>query len=207
MPVWIRPAVLIASLMMLPAHVLAEAPAEPGPRERLEGAYTTIAEVTALVETQEQLVSELTSRMAEFLDYNTFAARALKGRWKKLNASQKKRFTKHFKDLLLQTYSKRFKPRTTFEVTYRGDTQWLGEDRALGEVHTTVTGTRAAADVSYLFARTGRTKTWRIVDITVDEVSMAQNWRRQFVRVMDKDGFASLVKRIRSKTEASAGKH
>ena len=206
MSTWIKSALLITSLLMLPTSALGEAPQEPGPRERLEAAYTTIAEVTAKVKTQEELVSELTAKMSEVLDYKAFAARTLKGRWKKLNSAQKKRFTKHFKELLLRTYSKRFKPQTTFEVAYRGDTHWLGEDKALGEVHTTVTGKRAAADVSYLFARDGRTKAWRIVDITIDEVSMAQNWRRQFLRVMDKEGFASLVNRIRSKADASSSK-
>jgi len=206
MTTWTPTALLLAALLTLPTSALGQTPEEPGPRERLEEAYTTIAEVTATVKTQEALVSELTARMAEVLDYKAFAARTLKGRWKKLNSTQKKRFTKHFRELLLRTYSKRFKPQTTFEVTYRGDTRWLGDDKALGEVHTTVTGTRAAADVSYLFARDGRTKAWRIVDITVDEVSMAQNWRRQFVRVMDKEGFSSLVDRIRSKAEASSAK-
>ena len=149
MTTWTSTALLLAALLMLPTSALGQTPEEPGPRQRLQDAYATIAEVTARVKTQEELVSELTSRMEEMLDYKAFAARTLKGRWKKLSGTQKKRFTKHFKELLLRTYSKRFKPQTSFEVTYRGDTRWLGDDKALGEVHTTVTGTRAAADVSF----------------------------------------------------------
>jgi len=201
---WITAGTLFTTLFLLSSPALAETRAEEDPRVRLEAAYETIATITAQVETQEQLVSQLTAKMTEILDSEAFAARTLKGRWKKLSQSQRKKFTKHFKALILKTYSKRFKPRARFEVEYRGDTRWLDEARTLGEVHTTVKGTRAAADVSYLFTRGSQGKVWRIVDITIDEVSMAQNWRRQFVRIIDKEGFSSLISRIRSKTEASS---
>jgi phospholipid transport system substrate-binding protein len=197
---WTRRCALVVALLLASPVALGEGRPEGDPRARVEAAHATILEITGRVETREQLVGEITEKMNELLDYEAFAARTLKGRWKKLNASQRKRFTKHFKALIIQTYSKRFKPKTTFEVEYRGPTTWMDEAQTRGEVHTTVKGTRAAADVSYLFAAGQRGKVWRIVDITVDEVSMAQNWRRQFLRVIDKQGFAALVKRIRDKT-------
>ena len=97
---WMTVGILFTTLFLLSSPALAETKAEDGPRVRLEAAYETIATITAQVETQEQLVSQLTAKMTEILDSEAFAARTLKGRWKKLSQSQRKKFTKHFKALI-----------------------------------------------------------------------------------------------------------
>ena len=48
-------------------------------------------------------------------------------------------------------------------------------------------------------ATVGSSVAWRAVDITIDEVSMARNWRGQFRRILDRDGFDVLIQKIEKK--------
>ena len=193
---------MMASLLLVLTASPAVASPQGDPRDMVSDAYKEIAETAKSATDQEQLVNDLTRQMDERMDYQAFSARTLKGKWTKLGATQKQKFIKHFKKLVLRTYAKRFKPGSTFDVTYREETAWLSDERDLGEVRTTVSSKKAGADVDYLTAWNKKSKSWRIHDITVDEVSMSRNWRRQFVRVINDEGFDALIKRIRAKTEA-----
>mgnify|MGYP001272080491 CR=1 FL=1 len=178
---------------------MAEPP--PDPRQTIEEAYKNIAVAAREATDQKALSKQLIDEMDARMDHQGFSARTLKGKWDRLSASQRARFIKHFKRLVIHTYAKRFKPGASFEVEYRDATRWLDESKTRGEVMTTVMGEKAGADVDYLVRWDKRKKTWKIIDITVDEVSMSRNWRRQFVRVIDDEGFEALIKRIRKKTD------
>ena len=42
---------------------------------------------------------------------------------------------------------------------------------------------------------------WRVYDVILDEVSMRNNLKSQFYKVLEKDDFSELVRRIREKIE------
>lgn len=176
---------------------------EGDPRERIAHAYDLIAQASRAATDQEKLLAEVTGVFDDIVDYHGFSKRTLKGTWSSLKPAQHMRFMGAFKGLIMSTYAKRFQPGVAFEVSYRGDTVFEEGDAPQAWVHTTVHGTRAAVDVSYLFAPAGKKSAphWAVTDIVIDEVSMARNWRKQFTRIIERDGFRVLIKKIEAKAK------
>jgi phospholipid transport system substrate-binding protein len=169
------------------------------PKVLVDQTYSKVMEIALNVEDQSTLVEGLTSTLDGLLDYDAFSRKALKGTWDTLNRREMRQFVPLFKKLVIQTYAKRFKPKTVFRVSYREETKWLDEEQRNALVLSTVHGERMAADVTYHLRRTG--SQWRVVDLEVDEVSMALNWRKQFARIIKRDGFKALCDKLKKKVD------
>lgn len=186
-------------LCLFTAPSSAAARPQGDPVEQVKVATTRISDIAQAATARAAMTSEIEVVMADVVDFEGFSARTLGKRWEGLSASKRRRFVTSFRGLVMRTYAKRFKPGAAFRVTYRGDTAY--SDTPVATVRTTIHGERAAADVDYLFAPTTTSEglLWRAVDISVDEVSMARNWRGQFKRILDRDGFDALIAKIDKK--------
>ncbi|MDP6946604.1 MAG: ABC transporter substrate-binding protein [Myxococcota bacterium] len=190
----------IITLLCVSALAAQAAPRPAGdPLVQVKSATARIVDIARAATEQGAMVRQIEGVMAEVVDFQGFSARTLKGRWEGLSTEQRSRFVTAFRGLVISTYAKRFKPGATFRVSYRGPTTY--GDAPTANVKTTIHGDKAAADVDYLFAPAtlGAGVQWRAIDITVDEVSMARNWRTQFRRILDRDGFDVLVGKIEKK--------
>jgi len=187
----------LGCLLALSAHATTRPPGDP--TEQVKQATTRLAEVAKGARDQAALTAAMEVVMADIVDFEGFSARSLKGAWAGLTSPQQERFVVAFRGLVMGTYAKRFKPGATFRVSYRGETTYT--EAPLATVRTTIHGEKAAADVDYLFApvSVGKGVAWRAVDIVIDEVSMARNWRGQFKRILARDGFDALVTKIEKK--------
>ena len=200
MPTTLVPACL-SSLLCVALTTVALAAPRPStdPVEQVKATTSRLASIAKEATTQAVMTEKMEAVMAEVIDFKGFSARTLKGAWAGLKPAQQTRFEGAFRGLVMTTYARRFKPGATFRVTVRGETVFTDAPQAT--VKTTIHGEKAAADVDYLFAPVtqGGAVTWRAVDIVVDEVSMARNWRRQFKRILKRDGFDELVQKIEKK--------
>lgn len=183
----------------------ASAPAAPvDPKTRIDRVYTRIAEATATVDTQDELVTALTTTLDDLMDYEAFARRTLRTSWPDLTKAQRATFIDRFKRLVVVVYAKRFKPRTAFEVDWRGDgVLYRGDAKKEAKVLTTIKGTSLTAEVDYYctLGGTAAKDRWFVYDFEIDGVSMALNWRRQFERIIKSDGFDALIERIETRIE------
>lgn len=188
-----RPLVLfvLASLFVAPAAF-----AQPTPKGRVDTVYGHIKKAAETADTQDKLIELVTSELDAFIDYEAFSARTLRTSWPKLTEAQRATFIDRFKRLIIKTYAKKFQPKTVFTVEHRGE---VNDKEAGTIIKTTVRGAKIAADVDYLIVvGKGGPKT---IDIVIDEVSMALNWRKQFERIIAKDGFDALIKRINKRVD------
>jgi phospholipid transport system substrate-binding protein len=169
------------------------------PVELVKVATTQIATIARAATERAAMTEQIESVMAGLVDFEGFSARTLGKGWESLSAAQRQRFVGAFRGLVMGTYARRFKPGATFRVSYRGETAY--SDAPAATVKTTIHGDRAAADVDYVFApaQVDEGVVWRAVDISVDEVSMARNWRGQFKRILERDGFDVLIAKIEKK--------
>ncbi|MGM0577087.1 MAG: MlaC/ttg2D family ABC transporter substrate-binding protein [Myxococcota bacterium] len=173
------------------------------PKAQVVEASKRIKAIALESEDQDEIVERLTGVMDDLVDYTAFAKKTLKGVWKDLTPEQRQRFEERFKALVIETYGKRFKPKTEFTFTERGETKWMNDEKTLAEVRTTIEGRKVAADVNYLFvpSEVDDEPVWRVTDIVIDGVSMALNWRSQFTRIVDKRGFDTLIEMIEKNLE------
>jgi len=199
----LRAALTVALTLALAVPALA---AEPdGPRARTDAIYSRVQAAAAEATDRDALVERVLGYLDTFIDYDGFSARTLRVTWPTLNAAQREDFKGRFKQLVIRTYAKKFTPGATFEVEYRGKEKFTNEARSEARVKSTVKHERVAADVDYLMTLgEGEGAAWRAIDIVIDDVSMALNWRRQFERIVAKDGFDALIKRIDERVDRDA---
>lgn len=194
--------VLATSLVTSAAHA---APPAGDPADRVREVSKAISDLAAGATDHGKMVADIQSVLAGMIDYDAFSARTLKGTWETLAEADRARFKDKFTALVTNTYAKRFKVGARFRVELRGATEWTGGAKDRAKVRTTVHGDKAAADVDYLFlaSEAGGQLAWRAYDIIVDEVSMALNWRKQFKRIIDKQGFEALLHKIDKKVSGT----
>jgi len=201
----VRRIAFAAALLTLSVSAALAAEPPPSPKARIDAIYGHIKAASDTAATQEALTTSVTAELDTFINYEAFSARTLKISWATLTPAQKATFIDRFKRLVIRTYAKKFKPQSEFAVEYRGDIAFSNADKTDATVKTTVRGKKdVAADVDYLlgYVDVAGTKSWRAYDIIVDEVSMALNWRQQFEKIIQKEGFDALIGKINKKVDA-----
>lgn len=136
--------------------------------------------------------------METFVDYKELGKRTLMPHWDKLKRAEQDDFVKEFKQMIQRTYVKRFDPDKEVRIEYKGDAVMAGDGTAT--VDSVVHSGRSEARVVYRFHKAGGK--WMAFDVAIDDVSMVQNYRKQFHDIMTKNapnGYPELMKKIRNK--------
>ena len=144
---------------------------------------------------------ELRDLITPVFDFATMSRFALGYHWRSLDAQQRGEFIGVFTDFIQDSYLTRINEYAGEEVEY-GKVMFDGDDYA--QVHTTIVGGEARTNtaVNYRVERAG--DTWKIYDVTVDNLSILANYRNQFNRVMNKEGYPTLIADLRRKQQALA---
>ena len=130
------------------------------------------------------------------------ARRALGPEWDKRTTQEREQFTAAFTDVIERAYLEVLRARMPRDrpPSLRVLDEQVGEGRA-ALVRTIVEG-RDADDVQvdYVMARSRRT--WLIHDVVIDGVSLVENYRAQFARVMRTSSYADLLARMQTIADA-----
>ncbi len=130
----------------------------------------------------------------EIFDFKEIARRSLGRFWQPLSEAQRTEFTGLFGDLLERSYISKIALYGGEKILYSGERMEGG----LATVSTkiiTKSGTEVPVDYR-LFIRGDR---WMIYDISIEGISLVSNYRTQFNRIIQTDGYNSLVEKMRSK--------
>lgn len=128
-------------------------------------------------------------------DYQEMSKRALGAPWNTLSDEQKQEFVTLFRTLLTNTYADKIE-------TYSGEgVQYLNErqDKAYAEVRTKVLSGKAEIPLDYRLIQKGND--WRVYDVVVDGVSLVNNYRGQFAKIIRTSSYDGLVEQLRKKSE------
>ena len=128
-------------------------------------------------------------------DFEEMAKRSLGSHWRRLNPQQQKEFVTAFTELLETTYADKIDLYEGQQVEYVGETI----DKNYAEVNTRVIGrNRETYSVDYRLHQTGGK--WRIYDVVAENISLVNNYRSQFNRVVVNSSIDELIKRIKEKS-------
>jgi phospholipid transport system substrate-binding protein len=131
-------------------------------------------------------------------DFREMAKRSLGIHWRDLTPGEQQEFVPIFKDFLSSVYLGRIGFYNGEKVVFTGDT--VGDNYA--EVDTRVVAKNGDQfPVVYMMKRNGGD--WKIYDVVVDNVSIDNNYRSQFDRVISTSSYQELVKRLKEKVAAS----
>lgn len=135
----------------------------------------------------------------QVLDYETLARESLKDFWAERTPEERAEFQEVLKKLVRAAYRKNLKRIGDYDVEYKGESQGEG-----GMLVRTVAKSRGnnreePVSIDYLVQKTDGK--WRIVDIVTEGSSLVSNYRSQFRRIIKKQGFPELIRRMKTKLE------
>jgi len=172
------------------------------PRRLVRARYSEIEKVIESSPSKKTMKRGIRRVLDSFVDYRVMGERALSVHWNGLDRRQRKDFIGGFKKMIQRTYVKRFNANRKVVIDYRGETDYTDDGTAI--VLTTVHSGKSEAKVDYHF-RSVRGR-WKAFDVIIDDISQVKNYRRQFHRIIGKEGFDGLMSLIRKKNEKEASK-
>ena len=184
--------------LTLAALVLAAPRAHAGGSAE-EFIQTRQAQVTALLHQGQS--AQRDKQVATVLDgmiaYDELAKRSLATHWDYLSDAQHKEFADILKRLVQRSYEKNLKNILEYRVEYLGEEP--GSEGVM--VHTRASSPEKPQEepltLDYQLVQNGAA--WKVVDIVTEGSSLVHNYKNQFHRIIQKDGYDTLVKRMKDK--------
>jgi phospholipid transport system substrate-binding protein len=193
---WLSPLVLAATLALAPGLALA------GEAQTLVQARHTEMMNQLKKPASAERDKQVATVLAGLFDYDAMAEASMAKHWSGLSADQKNEFKGLLKQLIQKNLEKSVKNTLNYNVAF------LGEEPATGGV---TVKTKAASktnareepiEIGYSLHQSAGA--WRAFDVWTEGSSMVNNYKNQFNRIITKEGFPALIKRMKTKL-ASGG--
>lgn len=127
-------------------------------------------------------------------DWEEMARRSLGRHWAQRTSEEKKEFVPLFADLLDRTYMEKIEGYSGEKVQYEGDTLEGGYAAVRVKI---VTKKNVDIPVEYRLQKKGNN--WLVYDVSIEGVSLVNNYRTQFNSIIVGSSYADLVKRLKAK--------
>jgi phospholipid transport system substrate-binding protein len=132
-----------------------------------------------------------------FLDYEELAKRSLATEWDKLTPAQRTEFVQTFRDLIEKNYVKQLRSNVDYAIDYQNEEVKDSDATVHSVVRAERKGRHAETTIDYkLLAKQGK---WAVYDVITDDVSLLRNYRSQFTRIIERDGFQGLLAKMKKR--------
>ena len=127
-------------------------------------------------------------------DFTEMAKRSLGSEWRRRSPAEQKEFVKLFADLLEQAYLDKIESYNGEKVQYLRER----EDNGHAEVATKIID-KKGREFSINYRLHNVNGDWKVYDVVIEDISLVNNYRAQFNRVLAKDSFEELLTRMKEK--------
>jgi phospholipid transport system substrate-binding protein len=134
----------------------------------------------------------------EIFDFGEIARRSLGRYWQPLSDAQRTEFVGLFGDLLERSYISKIELYGGEKIVYSGE-RMDGDLAIVSTKIITKNGTEVPIDYR-LFRRGDR---WLVYDVNIEGISLVSNYRTQFNKIIQSNGYNSLVDRMKAKQTES----
>jgi len=167
------------------------------PQDLVKGATARVVQVLKdpkLKDKKKERVERLREIVDPLFDYDEMAKRALGVHWRRRTPAEQAEFVKLFHDFLEKIYSDKID-------LYEGEKIVVGKetiDQDFAQVESTVINAKGEQfSVVYKLRRVDGS--WKVYDAVVENISVVNNYRSQFDRVINSSSYEELVKRLKEK--------
>jgi phospholipid transport system substrate-binding protein len=126
-------------------------------------------------------------------DFTETAKRALGRHWQGLSEKDRQEFTRLFTDLIERAYISKIERYSGERITYAGESV----DAGLATVRTRFV-TKQGTEVPVDYRMHERGDRWLVYDVSVEGVSLVNNYRTQFDKIIQSSSYAELVRRMKA---------
>ncbi len=192
--------VAAAGLLYLFFAILLPAPSRAGdPTEQVRGTVDKVLTIvrssrpTSKAQTEAQR-AQLVEVIYPRFDFTEMAKRSLARHWAGRTPEEQREFVKIFAALMGRSYADNIESSANPSVLYTRES----EDRNYAQVDTEiVTDKRPPVSINYKLHSVD--KEWKIYDLVIEDISVVNNYRSQFDRVIARSSFAELVRSMKEK--------
>ena len=139
-----------------------------------------------------KVIDQLRQIVYPLFDFGEMAMRSLGANWRRLNEQQKQEFVSTFTALLEKTYADQIDVYDGQQVVYTGETV----DGNYAQVDSRIIDKKGQTySVAYKLHKVD--ERWRIYDVVAENISLVNNYRSQFNRVIARSSFEELLKRMK----------
>jgi len=193
---WLPSVVGLSYLLLIAIPLSAGAPSDQ--------TRSTIEKVLAILKdpaTKSNRLDRIRQAINPSFDFAEMAKRSLGTHWQRRSPAEQQEFVKLFTDLVETSYA------GTIE-SYNGEKVAIGTeklDKDFAEVTTKIV-TKQGEEFSIDYKLHQVNGSWKIYDAVIENVSLINNYRSQFNRVIGKSSYEELVTMMKSKQFDAPGK-
>jgi phospholipid transport system substrate-binding protein len=130
----------------------------------------------------------------EIFDKEEMSMRTLARHWRERTPAEKKEFMELFEDLLEKTYIDRVEGYSGEKVLYEGER--VEGDYALVKVDIM---TKQQTKIPVLYRLKKKKEGWLVYDLSIEGVSLINNYRTQFDSIIMSSSFKNLIEKLKEK--------
>jgi len=147
---------------------------------------------------REERNNQLRQVISPKFDFQAMAQSSLGPHWQRRAAEERRHFVQLFTDLLERTYADQIAAYNGERIIYGREAQ----DKDYAEVDTKII-TNKGEEFSVNYKLRSSDREWKIYDVVIENISLVNNYRSQFNRVLAKSSFDELLRRMREKQFAA----
>lgn len=143
----------------------------------------------------------LKSEVRALVAYDELASRALGEHWTSRSDAERKEFISLLEELVELNYANKFKGESgdlKYVVSYTGEKVRASTGQAIVKTAVDYGEEKVLLDYKLLSGKTPK-KGYVIYDIVFDDVSLEETYRESYVPIIAKEGWGSLIKRMKDK--------
>ena len=145
--------------------------------------------------------SEMRKIVGGFLDFEELAHRSLARHWDGLAPKQRSEFVGVLRDLIERNYIKQVHGQPNYDLRFRKEAITSSEAIVDATLDTSNDGKKVSVEMEYKLLYKGGH--WLVYDVITDEQSMLENYRAEFYKIITKESFDALLKRMKKRLEKS----
>lgn len=191
--------ILLLVVLVIPVHA-------GDPALQIQGAIEKV--LTILKDPQLRAESKKQQRLDQLrqvvyskFDFAEMAKRSLGAQWQRLNADQQREFVQLFTELMENSYMSNLEGYNGEKVVVAGEKQ----DKEFAEVDTKIV-TKKGEPIAVNYKLMQANGNWKIYDVVIENISLVNNYRSQFNRVITRSSFDDLMQKMKDKQFETAGK-
>jgi len=192
--------VLLITLFAMPSFAGAPGPgttAVKSANEKISGLLKQ--KVTAGSKEEKDLAGKVTGSVRDFLDIDELGKRAMGEQWAKLTPAQQQEFQTTLRELIEANYINGLRSNLDYSIDYSGESTEAGNTIVTTQINTKRHNRPYKIGVDYVVKKEGdKYKAW---DVKTDGVGLVENYREQFNKIVEKDGFAGLIAKMKKKQQ------
>lgn len=138
------------------------------------------------------------------VDFQRMSSWVLGKHWRRATAEQKQQFPAQFRSLILRTYATALSEYTDETISYL---PLRATDNATDVTVRTIIERSAGPSIPVAYRMHQTQQGWKVYDISIDGISLVNNYRRSFSSEIRRSGLNGLINKLVVKNSRLAAKH